>query len=349
MKLAKRPMMKKLITIVMSGSLLCLTACSQTPDSDELKRDVSVNATTSLSIALAYLQLGNVKKAEPNLKRALEEQPNSGAVYLGYALYYQQLGEYEKAEASFVQAKRYSPSNGAPQDFATYLCRKGEYESAVSHYTSTVSVAGDGIKKSLLISLGECYYIQEKWAEAASAFEESLSVPIPDNDKALLRLADIALRDNNAKKALTYLEQFNQSKTQVTADSLSLEAKIYQRLGLESKLSHTVDMLQTLFPNHESTALYQTAQKTDIEEVPEKQEVIIAKQKPVEDVPSEPESLNDNQPTEQQPKFHIIKKGETLYRITRMYAVTLEQLAEWNPTLKADDISIGTKILISAP
>ena len=45
-------------------------------------------------------------------------------------------------------------------------------------------------------------------------------------------------------------------------------------------------------------------------------------------------------------KYHIVKKGETVYRITQMYHITAEQLARWN-RLTGNQINIGQKLRVS--
>lgn len=302
------------------------------------------NATSSLSIALAYLQLGNTGKAELNLQKALDENPTSGSVYLGYALYYQQLGDYEKAEAAFFQAKQYSPASLIPEDFVTYLCRKGEYDAATSHYTSVVSVAGDRVKKSLLIDLAECYYRQEHVEKAEEAYLQSLKQSGGSNDKALLRLAELALKRGESLVALDYLARFNASKVHVTAESLQLEIDTYQVLGMEDKVSQASQMLSALFPNHLSNGHMVTEGETS-ESLP-KPQTIDDSQVIATSIADTSIEETETPASEESARHHILKKGETLYRVTRMYDVSLEQLRAWNPELEINNISIGTKIYL---
>ncbi len=339
--------MKSILALVF---VLVMSGCSTKPDDRNSSPQIVRNATSSLSIALAYLQLGNTVKAEPNLQKALDENPASGAVYLGYALYYQQLGDYEKAEAAFFQAKQYSPESLIPQDFVTYLCRQGEYESATSHYTSVVSVAGDRVKKSLLIDLADCYYQQGDWIKAEKSYLQSLTQSGGTNDKALLKLAELALDRGESRTALDYLARFNDIKEHVTPESLLLEIRTYETLALTSKAQQASEMLSTLFPNHKYEGQVASLSKpkesglepeVDPEPVPQpvKEEVVVTNNV------DEGEKI-EKPPSEERVKYHVIEKGETLYRVTRIYGVSLEQLQAWNPELRANDISIGTKIYL---
>jgi len=45
-------------------------------------------------------------------------------------------------------------------------------------------------------------------------------------------------------------------------------------------------------------------------------------------------------------KKHIVEKGETLYRITNFYGVTLDNLKEWNPILTQRELNAGDTLII---
>lgn len=48
------------------------------------------------------------------------------------------------------------------------------------------------------------------------------------------------------------------------------------------------------------------------------------------------------------PETHIVASGESLYKIAKMYDISLEKLKELNPDVKAETMQIGDKIVISA-
>jgi LysM repeat protein len=47
----------------------------------------------------------------------------------------------------------------------------------------------------------------------------------------------------------------------------------------------------------------------------------------------------------QSPTLHIVKPGETLFRISRQYGVTVEKIRKWN-TLPDDIIEVGQKLIV---
>jgi LysM repeat protein len=51
-------------------------------------------------------------------------------------------------------------------------------------------------------------------------------------------------------------------------------------------------------------------------------------------------------PTQGAPTIHVVKPGETLYRISRRYGVRVETLRKWNK-LPDDIIEVGQKLIVS--
>jgi LysM repeat protein len=58
-------------------------------------------------------------------------------------------------------------------------------------------------------------------------------------------------------------------------------------------------------------------------------------------IPKQAESLGDMQ----SPTLHIVKPGETLYRISRQHGVTVDKVRKWNK-LPDDIIEVGQKLIV---
>src|SRR6056297_3084780 len=65
-------------------------------------------------------------------------------------------------------------------------------------------------------------------------------------------------------------------------------------------------------------------------------------------IPSDPASAFsvDTGEVTDQPRFHILKPGETIYSLSRRYDCTPEDLLELNPGIDINDIPVGQKILL---
>ncbi|MDM8566998.1 LysM peptidoglycan-binding domain-containing protein [Candidatus Halobeggiatoa sp. HSG11] len=55
------------------------------------------------------------------------------------------------------------------------------------------------------------------------------------------------------------------------------------------------------------------------------------------------------QPARLKPRYHIVTKGENLYRISRKYGYSYQTVAEWNGLSKPYILSIGRKLIVSPP
>ena len=55
--------------------------------------------------------------------------------------------------------------------------------------------------------------------------------------------------------------------------------------------------------------------------------------------------MMQNQNSQNQQQIHIVKKGDTLYKIAKLYNVSIESIKQ-NSNLKSDVIAIGQKLTI---
>jgi LysM repeat protein len=75
---------------------------------------------------------------------------------------------------------------------------------------------------------------------------------------------------------------------------------------------------------------------------------------PVDNTPTTPNFGYDNPPnttpvvnTPTNTTYHIVQTGETLYRISKMYGVTVQQLQAWNNGVSPSSLSIGQRLIVS--
>jgi len=58
-------------------------------------------------------------------------------------------------------------------------------------------------------------------------------------------------------------------------------------------------------------------------------------------------SAGTKQTAKQTPKMHTVKKGQTLYSISKQYGLSVAQLTKWNRLSKGDPIHPGQKLKVS--
>lgn len=59
-----------------------------------------------------------------------------------------------------------------------------------------------------------------------------------------------------------------------------------------------------------------------------------------------PKPIQPDTPKTNGTKYHMVEAGQTLYAISRLYGVTVEQLTEWNK-LSSTSINVGQKLIVS--
>ncbi|WP_439881488.1 LysM peptidoglycan-binding domain-containing protein [Pontibacter sp. MBLB2868] len=120
-----------------------------------------------------------------------------------------------------------------------------------------------------------------------------------------------------------------------------------------------------LYPVTKEPAATQTEPKQNAQPVKAAEEVLTAKkqeeveevepllQKPVEEIEEEADAVESTPKTQvkaiaPKPARHQVKQGETLYSISRMYAVTVNDLNTWN-ILGDEPLKLGQELLIAEP
>ncbi len=77
---------------------------------------------------------------------------------------------------------------------------------------------------------------------------------------------------------------------------------------------------------------------------------IYYKEEPAEDVVEEEEkALDDYNTTEKVGKIHTVVAGQTLWSISRMYEVTVDDLMEWNDLTQYDKLKIDQELFVKEP
>ncbi|CAN5166566.1 hypothetical protein BH09BAC1_BH09BAC1_08710 [soil metagenome] len=144
------------------------------------------------------------------------------------------------------------------------------------------------------------------------------------------------------------------------ANELPLETEIQNNKRDESVIYHTVKPGETLY----GVARLYKVSVADIkkwnpgmsDQLKTDQQLIIGKI----DQPAPPDENDKPKPKQPEPtkpkpaetpktgttQYHTVEAGQTLYAISRLYSVTVEQLTEWNH-LSSTNINVGQKLIVS--
>jgi tetratricopeptide (TPR) repeat protein len=118
---------------------------------------------------------GNYEKSVEEYRQAVELEPTSDAAHGGLAYAYEQLGQLDAAEKTFKQAIAVRPNYWATYNWlGRFYMRHARYEEAAAMYSQVVSLAPDSFTG--YYNLGGDRVLQGKYAEAIPVLQRSLEI-----------------------------------------------------------------------------------------------------------------------------------------------------------------------------
>jgi type IV pilus assembly protein PilF len=232
------------LLMIMAG---CVTTKSPHLSNEHAEADA---AADNVSLALAYMQEGNLARAKEKLDRGLQEDPHNPNLHSVLALFYERINDQKKAESEFHEALRLAPGDpGQLNIYGGYLCRQHRVDEGV---TKLLQVATNPLYRTPELAydnVGVCLRTVHRDEEAESAFKRALNVR-PDYAEGTYQLAALELAHGRALEALTrvnkFLEQYNP-----TADVLFVGIQAARTLGDTRSAAQFAKILRTDYPDSE--------------------------------------------------------------------------------------------------
>jgi type IV pilus assembly protein PilF len=248
--------------------LLCLSvaACvSETyyADSDKpvavYRQEKDQVAGARVSLAMKYLQNGNMEQAKGNLIQALEAQPDNPGANYGMAYYYQVVKEQELALSYYDKAVRFDPDNGHIRNgYGAYLCELGRYSESEKEFLAAVNSKSYHLTAETYENLGTCAKLSGDMIKAEQYFERAFAHN-PNRARAQLELARIALSKDDVAKAEALLDSYHQ-RFAPSADSAFLGVRLANMLHDPLLMQKYGDILTNQFPASQEAADYMLEQ-----------------------------------------------------------------------------------------
>src|SRR5437870_5789715 len=121
----------KVISVLIAMCFM-LAACqtSQTTNGDENKKISAAKINDRLG--LAYLERHDIQRAKQKFLTALDQAPDIPETWYSMAYFLESTGNKDQAKAYYLKALATAPHRGdALNNYGTYLCRSGDYKTAV--------------------------------------------------------------------------------------------------------------------------------------------------------------------------------------------------------------------------
>ncbi len=129
------------------------------------------NEDAAVGLALAYEHEGKITEAERAYQQAIQAHPNSRFSYNSFGTFYRRRNEYEKALQMFGKVIQIAPEwYGTYVNVGSIYGDMGQYEKAIDPLNKSIAIRPS---YAGYVNLGTSYFGLNKYAEAASAYEEA--------------------------------------------------------------------------------------------------------------------------------------------------------------------------------
>ncbi|MEP1554325.1 MAG: type IV pilus biogenesis/stability protein PilW [Paraglaciecola sp.] len=365
------------ILILLSG---CVTQTGPGTVQKGFDRDKA--AENRVSLGLTYLKNGNFSSAKFNLDKALEFSPRSADANYAMAYYYQSVGELEQAEEAYQYAMDLEPNNAdIANTYGAFLCQNGKYEKAKEYFLKAVNTSSYILSAQTYENLALCSQSQGRPEEAVQYFRSAVNHQ-PSRSHSLYLLTQALIDTQQWAEAQDVFKRY-EKVSRVTPQSLIMAVSIENGLGNFSVAKGYSDMLIQLYPSNPLTLEFLKSKRDAVErnihssdmDLPNKNKVVPVKQT-ITSYASNDQQNNElpnkvtNEPQDTLPKasstvipakvesdvkeatkltYHVVSRGENLYRISLQYNIKMQTLVEWNNLADESEIYNGMRLSLVKP
>ena len=317
------------------------------------------SADVQFAMAYYYQLVGDNLRAEEYYETAIDLAPNNGDIANSYGAFKCQNGEYEKAKAYFFDAinnRLYANAAQTYENLALCAQSQGKLDEAIGYFQDALKHQPARGKSLFLLS--ELYTVSEQWELAESTLRkyERVAKVTPDS---LWLAYEIAKGKGDLETAKGYGEMM----MSLFPESELTKRYLVQRESMQNKVVKTVKSTQ---PNDSETQISENQANTDglaqTSSNDKENEKSVAQDN---DAQRQSQSNNtDNAPTAtantpekvqntelsvQSDKFHVVKEGENLYRISLLHNIKMATLQEWNNLDNTGAIIAGQTLWLVPP
>lgn len=333
--------------------LVAMLGCSSEPN--EIEVGAAINNPQANNITLshvkAYLLNGNIQKAE-QLYNTIDATELNMQSLLVLAELHAATGNSIDAQRVFLSALADSKFNlslnkNIPPALLDYFCEQKKWPALKGYGAATrdtdneesVTLANETqLKNETFTKIGLCFFSRQRW-EDTKYWLELVDLTASANPLVYLALARVNVEQQQYALAQDLIIQYEQKKDSVDAQSMWTSIEVYLALKQPEMVTKVGEGMRSIFSFNQYTSKY----------------ILLTKRGRIDaitDVPTYSSTLIKSSAVKTKDaidRVHTIRKGETLYQLSKRYGVTVPELMSWNPELVINDIDVGTPIRIIAP
>ena len=317
------------------------------------------SADVQFAMAYYYQLVGDNLRAEEYYETAIDLAPNNGDIANSYGAFKCQNGEYEKAKAYFFDAinnRLYANAAQTYENLALCAQSQGKLDEAIGYFQDALKHQPARGKSLFLLS--ELYTVSEQWELAESTLRkyERVAKVTPDS---LWLAYEIAKGKGDLETAKGYGEMM----MSLFPESELTKRYLVQRESMKNRVVKTVKSTQLNDSETEISAnqtntdgLAQTSSNDKENEKSVAQDNDAQRQSQsnnTDNAPTAtantPEKAQNTELSVQSDKFHVVKEGENLYRISLLHNIKMATLQEWNNLENTGAIIAGQTLWLVPP
>ena len=317
------------------------------------------SADVQFAMAYYYQLVGDNLRAEEYYETAIDLAPNNGDIANSYGAFKCQNGEYEKAKAYFFDAinnRLYANAAQTYENLALCAQSQGKLDEAIGYFQDALKHQPARGKSLFLLS--ELYTVSEQWELAESTLRkyERVAKVTPDS---LWLAYEIAKGKGDLETAKGYGEMM----MSLFPESELTKRYLVQRESMQNRVVKTVKSTQ---PNDSETqisenqantgGLAQTSSNDKENEKSVAQDNDAQRQSQSNNsdnaptaTANTPEKVQNTELSVQSDKFHVVKEGENLYRISLLHNIKMATLLKWNNLENTGAIIAGQTLWLVPP
>jgi type IV pilus assembly protein PilF len=326
--------------------VVLLSACISTVSDRTSIPDPLAAAKNRLALGLTYLKSNNFQQAKFNIDKALDFAPRFADAHYGIAYYYQKVGENQLANDSYLVALNLDSDNPEiANSYGAFLCTQGEYDKAQNYFFIAIDNQNYLSTAQTYENLAICSQTQGDTFAAIDYLNKALNFE-PTRQNSLYLLAELYASQNEHDKALSTIKSYERV-VGPNPDSMYLSFDVGLSQGDQAKARGWLNVLKSRYPNHPNTLQAQT--KLDEYALQAKKQALAIRQQERNQQASNQQNIEQSGPSAvplSTPVTHTLRAGETLYRLSRQYNVSVFDIMTWNNISQTDSLSVGIKLIV---
>jgi type IV pilus assembly protein PilF len=225
---------------------------SPIPETPSPKPQLAEAAKYNVELGIAYMQRGDLERAQDKLKRALKEAPRDPTVHSALALLDERLGDLDAADREFQRALHLAPHDpDVSNNYAVYLCRTHRVDEGVKRLLATAHDPLYSTPEAAYTNAAVCLRSVDRDAEAEANLTRALELR-PSFAEAVLQLASLDAQHGKLRVALARIDRYIETYSS-TPDLLSLGVRIAHTLGDPAAQQRYEQRLRVDFPDSPQT------------------------------------------------------------------------------------------------